>query len=97
MSFEDVAAYFAMIDRLRPRWLFHENATTRLRETSDRGHVEILASDFPVPAAYQLVGIEPSPWLTGAGRYGEHLYELCDQAEKQSEARTAAATDHLRP
>jgi hypothetical protein len=76
MSFEDVAAYFAMIERLRPRWIFHENATTRLGEVSDRGHVEILASDFPVPAAYQLLGVTPSPWLAGGGRYGEHLYEL---------------------
>lgn len=76
MSEMTVKHYFSLIqDRLRPKYIFHENSNFLLFPDSVR-HLEILACEFPIdPIQYRLLQVNISPFLGGGGRYREFLYE----------------------
>ncbi len=75
MSFQTVGDYFGTIEKNKPNYIFHQNSNFKLWETSSRGHTEVLAKDFPIPAGYQLVYQAISPWTGAGGRYREYLYQ----------------------
>jgi hypothetical protein len=76
MSFSDISGYFETIRKNKAEYIFHQNSNYRLWNTSSRGHIEVLAEDFPIPPEYGLVYQAISPWTGAGGRYREYLYSL---------------------
>ena len=76
MSSQDINRYFETIRKNKPEYIFHQNSNYRLWVTSSRGHVEVLAEDFPIPPEYRLLYQAISPWTGAGGRYREYLYTL---------------------
>ena len=75
MSREDIHSYFETIHRNKPGSIFHQNSNFFPWEESSRGHVEILARDFPVDRVnYREVYRAVSPWMGARGRYREYLW-----------------------
>lgn len=75
MAYGDISGYFDTIDQNKAKYIFHQNSNYSLWNTSSRGHIEILAQDFPIPSEYSLVYQAVSPWTGAGGRYREYLYE----------------------
>jgi hypothetical protein len=74
MSYHDISLYFDTINKNKPEYIFHQNSNFRLWNISSRGHVEVLAQDFPIPQEYRLTYQAISPWTGAGGRYREYLY-----------------------
>ena len=75
MGREHVEDYFRLINRLKPRYIFHQNSNFFPWETSLRGHIEVLARDFPIDhGVYEELYRAVAPWQGGQGRHREYLY-----------------------
>ena len=78
MGGDDVAFYFDLIESCDPRFIFHQNSDQPLwniQRGARRNHQEVLSRDFPVADRYDEVYKVMSPWIGGAGRYREYLYQ----------------------
>lgn len=79
MAREDVEDYFRIINRLKPRFIFHQNSNFFPWEASSRGHIEVLARDFPIDhGVYEELYRAVAPWMGAQGRYREYLYARRD-------------------
>ena len=79
MGREDVEDYFCLINRLEPRYIFHQNSNFFPGETSSHGHTEVLARDFPIDyGVYEELNRAVAPWQGGQGRHREDLYARRD-------------------
>ena len=74
MARDTVFNYFALLNRLGPGFILHENSNWLLFQDSER-HVEVLASEFPVDGSkYLEIAAAISPWRGAGGRYREYLF-----------------------
>ena len=83
MARDDVDRYFQTINRIRPRFILHQNSNFFPWSESSRGHIEVLSRDFPVDhKSYEEVCRAVSPWMGANGRYREYLYIRKDILKK---------------
>jgi hypothetical protein len=75
MTRQDIEEYFVTINGNRPKFIFHQNSNFNLWKESSRGHVEVLARDFPIDCySYEECYRAISPFMGAHGRYREYMY-----------------------
>lgn len=73
VDYYTVKEYISQIVRTCKLYFFHDNSD---REVSKGGgHVEVPSSKFPIPDTFKRIYKSRSIWLSGQGRYREHLYQ----------------------
>ncbi|MFZ5447593.1 MAG: putative sugar O-methyltransferase [Thermodesulfobacteriota bacterium] len=73
MDYATVKEYLSQVGRTCKRYFFHENSDREVFNTG--GHLEVAASQFPVPDHFKCLDKHYSPWGGGSGRQREYLYE----------------------
>jgi len=77
MSYDDLKAYIDTIEKSYTSYFYHQNSNFFPWEKSLFGHIENVASTFPIDRSrYKKVYQAIAPWSSGSGRYREFLYEL---------------------
>jgi hypothetical protein len=81
MDFSTIEEYISQIVRICKRYFFHENSNRK--EFIAGGHIEVPASQFPIPDNL-FKRIYKFPSLLTTERYSEYLYERIDKVSDPS-------------
>lgn len=75
MSKKDIRHYFNLINKYKPKYIYHQNSNILLFPNSNR-HIETISKDFPIDKnKFKLLYHHLSLWGSGSGRYREYLYK----------------------